>query len=214
MRILLISDRRVRPLDALWPFLPAAAEAGLTDLMIREKDLPGGPLFAMARGAVTRCRPLGVRVIVNDRVDVALAAGADGVHLGVAAIPVADARRIAGGRLRIGASTHSLEELRAAGGAGADEATFGPVFETPSKAVYGPPVGVGALVRACEESAVPVLALGGITAARIELLRGAKLSGVAAISSILAADDPAQAVRDLAAALARLDRAPEPGGAR
>jgi thiamine-phosphate pyrophosphorylase len=214
VRILLISDRRVRPLDAFWPFLPAAAAAGLTDLMIREKDLAGGPLFAMTRGAVTRCRPLGVRVIVNDRVDVALAAGADGVHLGVAGIPVTDARRIAGGRLRVGASTHSLEEIRAAGAAGADEVTFGPVFETPSKAVYGPPVGVGALVRACGESAVPVLALGGISAARIELLRGTRLAGVAAISSILAADDPAQAVRELAAALALLGRAPEPGGAR
>jgi thiamine-phosphate pyrophosphorylase len=202
MRIMLISDRHLRPIEEMWGVLPAVARAGLTDLMIREKDLPGGPLLALAREAVTHARPLGVRVIVNDRVDVALASGADGVHLGVAALPVAAAKKMAGGTLRIGASTHSLEDLLAAQRAGADEATFGPVFPTASKAAYGPPAGVAALRDAAREAAIPVLALGGVTLQRAPDLRGSGIAGVAAIGAILLAPDPAAAVAALARALA------------
>ena len=201
MRVMLISDRTLRSLEEIWPFLPGAAEAGLTDLMIREKDLPGGPLFTMVREAVYRCTPIGIQVIVNDRIDVALAAGAGAVHLGVTAVPVSEAKRIAGSRLRIGASTHSLEEHRAAESAGADYATFGPVFATPSKAAYGPPVGVDALRAACASGKPPVLALGGITPERARRLRGTGIAGVAAISAILCAVDPARAVSELVAAL-------------
>ena len=182
--------------------------------MIREKDLPGGPLLALARQAVARCRPLGVRVIVNDRLDVALASGADGIHLGVAAIPVEDAKRIAGGRLRIGASAHSLDELRAAVHAGADYATFGPVFETPSKAAFGPPVGVAALRKAAGSATIPVLALGGVTPDRIQSLRGSGIAGVAAISAILMAADPASVVRAMAEGLASDGEAGPAAGAR
>ena len=142
MEIVLISDRKILAGEDLWKVMASAAGAGLTAFMLREKDLPGRALLALAREIVARCRPMGVRVIVNDRVDVALAAGADGVHLGGDAIPADAARRIAGGRLRIGVSTHSIEEIRAAARAGADYAIFGPVFETPSKLQYGAPQGV------------------------------------------------------------------------
>ena len=208
IEIVAISDRRLRPFELVWPILPAASQGGLTAFMVREKDLPGRPLLEITREAVRRCRPLGVRVIVNDRVDVALAAEADAVHLGVAALPVEVAKEMARGRLRVGASTHSMDELRRAAAAGADYATFGPVFDTPSKAAYAAPVGVAALREAAGGVAIPVLALGGITPASAPLLRGTGIAGIAAISAILASDDPASAVRALAAALVSAPGAP------
>jgi thiamine monophosphate synthase len=99
------------------------------------------------------------------------------VHLGVAGIPVAEARRFAGPRLSLGASTHNLPELRAAQEGGADYATFGPVFATASKAAYGPPVGVEALREAVRASTIPVLALGGITADSARALGGGRHRG-------------------------------------
>ena len=186
MRIMLISDRRQRALEELWAVLPQAARAGLTDVMIREKDLAGGPLLSLVQGTLAHARPAGVRVIVNDRLDVALAAGADGAHLGVAGIPVAEARRFLGPKLTLGASTHNLAELRAAQEGGADYATFGPVFATASKAAYGPPLGVEALCEAVRSSSMPVLALGGITADRARELGGSGIAGVAAIGALLA----------------------------
>jgi thiamine-phosphate pyrophosphorylase len=198
---MLISDRRIRPIEDLWEVLPQAARAGLTDLMIREKDLAGGPLLALTRDAIARARPLGIRVLVNDRLDVAIAAGADGVHLGAAGLPVAPAKAMCRGTLRVGASTHSLAELRAAAEAGADYATFGPVFATISKASYGPPVGVPALREAVRASTIPVLALGGITASRAQELRGTGVAGVAAIGAILQDPDPPAAIAAIARAL-------------
>lgn len=215
-RIILISDRRIRSFESLWSLLPGVAGAGLTALMIREKDLPGGALLTLTREAVRRCRPLGIEVLVNDRVDVALAGEADGVHLGVASLRVRDATRIAEAargeassrsdlaRLIVGASTHSLEELRVAEDEGADYAVFGPVFETPSKAAHGPPVGVSALREASECVAIPVLALGGIRLDRIERLEGTNIAGIAAISAILAAEDPVQSVKSIASRLTAL----------
>jgi thiamine-phosphate pyrophosphorylase len=183
--------------------------------MIREKDMAGGPLLALVREAVGRCRPLGVHVIVNDRIDVALATGADGVHLGVAAIPVEEARKIAAGKpMRIGASTHSLDELLAAVRAGADYATFGPIFETASKAAFGPPVGLAALREAARSVPIPVLALGGVTLARIPSLRDSGIAGVAAISAILMAADPPSVVRAMAEGLASDRGAGPAAGAR
>jgi thiamine-phosphate pyrophosphorylase len=201
---MLITDRRIRPIEDLWDVLPQAAHAGLTDLMIREKDLAGAPLLALVREAIVRARPTGIRVIVNDRLDVALAAGADGVHLGVAGLPVAAVRTSAGGRLRIGASTHSLEELIAAAEAGADYATFGPVFPTASKAAYGPPVGVPALRQAARATSIPVLALGGVNATRAAELHGTGIAGVAAIGAILQDADPPSVVAEIARALQAL----------
>ena len=208
---MLISDRRLRPIEDLWDLLPRAARAGLTDIMIREKDLTGGPLLSLVRETIARARPAGIRVIVNDRLDVALAAGAEGVHLGVAGLPVAAAKAMAEGRVRVGASTHSLSELTAAAESGADYATFGPVFPTASKAAFGPPVGVAMLQQAARATSIPVLALGGVTASHAPELRGTGIAGVAAIGAILQDPDPVAAVAAIARALGAVVPSGGPG---
>jgi thiamine-phosphate pyrophosphorylase len=132
----------------------------------------------------------GARLLINDRVDVALAVAADGVHLGGRSLPVATVRRLLGPDRLIGVSTHHPAEIAAAAAAGADFATFGPVYATPSKLPYGQPLGLAALRQACHASPVPVFALGGIRAAHLAALQAAGCAGVAVISAIIAATDP------------------------
>jgi thiamine-phosphate pyrophosphorylase len=189
-RILLITDRRQAGGGGLEAAVEAALDGGIRAVMLREKDLPGKELFRMAERLRVLTRRFGARLLVNDRIDVALAAEADGAHLGTRSIPVAAARSLLGNSALLGCSTHGLEELRKAVSCGADYVTFGPVYATPSKAAYGPPVGIGAMSRACRESPIPVFALGGVTPGRVgETLRSGAF-GVALISGIVAAPDP------------------------
>jgi len=181
-----------------------AAIAGGCDLVqVREKDLGGGPLLALAREIVEAAKSSPVRcsVVVNDRLDVALAARAAGVHLPADGLPAGQVRRAAGKRWIIGRSVHSLAEARQAQKEGADYLVFGPVFETPGKASFGPPQGTDALRKVIEGVRLPVWAIGGVTPERAAGLRGLGIAGVAAISCIAAAADPAGAVRDLREAL-------------
>jgi thiamine-phosphate pyrophosphorylase len=144
----------------------------------------------------------GAKLLINDRVDIALAAGADGVHLGVASIPPAEARRLLGSGRLIGCSTHSEEQLAAAEAGGADFVTFGPVYATPSKAPYGPPVGVEALRRACAAAGIPVFALGGVGPRNVGEVIAAGADGIAAISAVLAAEDPGTAASEIESRMA------------
>ena len=121
------------------------------------------------------------RVLVNDRLDVAMAAGAGGVHLGGQSMPVSAVRQVAPRPIVIGASCHSFSEASAAESGGADYLLFGPVFETPSKLKYGPPVGLDALRKVAAEIRVPVLALGGITMERVRPCLEAGAAGIAGI---------------------------------
>src|SRR5262249_28395574 len=131
----------------------------------------------------------------NDRIDVALAVGADGVHLGGTSVPVAVARTLVGPGGLIGVSTHAAAELRTL--LGADLAFFGPVYSTPGQT----PVGLGALRAAVGAATVPVLAIGGVTAQAVAPVRATGAHGVAVIRAILSAPDPAAATRELLAAL-------------
>ncbi len=143
----------------------AAAAAGVDWVQIREKDLSGRELLALAREAVAGC---GVaRVMVNDRLDVALAAGAAGVHLGRESLSVRDVVGWCRGgnapaEFVVGVSCHSLEEAREAESAGASYIFFGPVFDTPSKRGMGEPQGVARLGEICRSVTIPVLAIGGV----------------------------------------------------
>jgi thiamine-phosphate diphosphorylase len=180
------------------------AIAGGADLVqLREKDLGGRELLTLARDSVEAARGSGrCRVIVNDRLDVALAARAAGVHLPAEGLPIGAVRRLAPKRFLVGRSVHSLAEAQRARKEGADYVIFGPVFATPSKLAYGPPQGPDALRKLAAAVKLPVWAIGGITPTTAAELRGLPIAGVAAISAIAAAEDPAQAVRDLRAALA------------
>jgi thiamine-phosphate pyrophosphorylase len=145
-----------------------------------------------------RCRAAGVRLLVNDRADVALATGA-GVHLPAAGLSPADARRMLGPDAIVGRSAHDAGELPAA--AGADFLLFGPVFDTASKRAFGAPQGVERLRAFCAASPVPVLAVGGIDAGRVREVLRAGAAGIAVIGAVWRAADVASAVRDLLSAL-------------
>jgi thiamine-phosphate pyrophosphorylase len=187
----IVSDLALRASAAL-----AGLPAGLVAIHLREKDLGGRDLLALARTLVAVCRAHGQRLLVNDRLDVALAAGADGVHLPAAGIPVADARRLLGPAALVGVSCHSAADVARALAGGASYATFSPVYETPSKRAYGPPVGLDAL-REAARLGLPLVALGGVSPERVPELRAAGAAGVAAIRAWLEAPDPALAVRAL-----------------
>ncbi|NDY42660.1 thiamine phosphate synthase [Dissulfurirhabdus thermomarina] len=175
-----------------------ALEGGVGAVQLREKDLPPRDLLPLALELRDLTRRHGARLLVNDRVDVALAAGADGVHLAATSLPVAAVRRITGPGFLVGVSTHSVAEVLEAEAAGADFVTFGPVYPTPSKARYGPPVGLGPLREACRRAALPVFALGGVKAANVAEVLEAGAAGVALISAVLWAPRPAEAARAFA----------------
>ncbi len=201
LRLCLVTDRTLCRDRDLIGAVAACLEAGLPAVQVREKDLPALELARLCRALRDLTRARGALLIVNDRVDVALAVGADAVQRTSTSLPVEDIRLIADKRLRIGASVHSLEEAQAAEAAGADWLVFGPVYDTPSKRRYGPPQGLAALGRVATAVRVPVLAIGGITAERVAEVRAAGAHGVAVISAILAAADPSAATRRFLAAL-------------
>jgi thiamine-phosphate pyrophosphorylase len=172
---------------------------GSVAVQLREKDQGGRDLLALARALEAICGPADQPLVVNDRLDVAVAAGAAGAHLPSAGVPPADARRFLGPRALVGVSCHSPEEVARAKAGGADFATFGPVFETPSKRDYGPPVGLARLAEAARLG-LPLYGLGGVDAANAGQVVAAGAHGVAAIRAWAAAPDPAAAVRALLAA--------------
>jgi thiamine-phosphate pyrophosphorylase len=185
-----------------WEEVVARAIAGGADaIQVREKVLSGRELVAHARAVRAICAPRGVATIVNDRLDVALAADADGVHLGTDDLPVREARRIAGAALRIGASTHSLAEARAAIDAGADHCGVGAMYESGLKPGLAP--SGAAYLRAFVEEfpGFPHLAIGGIAPGRVKSLVGAGCRGVAVSSAICGAADPEAVARAIVAEL-------------
>jgi len=181
-RLLAVSDGTVSPRGddpRFTRWIEGLAAAGVDGAQMREKHLDDRRLYEIV-GIARRRLPPQVRLLVNGRADVALAAGADGVHLPAAGLPVAALRERFGPELMIGRSTHAPEEVAAARDAGADYVTFGPVYPTPSKAAYGPPPGLDGLRRAVA-SGLPVLALGGVDAGRLEEVAAAGAAGAAGI---------------------------------
>jgi thiamine-phosphate pyrophosphorylase len=181
--------------------------AGPCCLQLRAKGAPARALEAAAHRLLPLCRAAGVPFCVNDRLDVALAVGADVVHLGQDDLPLADARRVRAGAGRpdlvIGFSTHDRAQALAAATAGADYIGFGPVFGTRSKANPDPTVGLAALADVCRAVSVPVVAIGGITLDAVPSVARAGASAAALIAAIDTAPDPSAAGRAGAAAFAR-----------
>jgi thiamine-phosphate pyrophosphorylase len=193
-----ITDRRqirTRTLDAC---IAEAIAAGLDWVQIREKDLSARRLLAVAEAAVKVARQQGrTRVMVNDRLDVALAAKAHGVHLGAHSMPADLVRRLAPRDFVVGVSCHSLEESRAAQAAGADYILLGPIFATPSKLAYGPPLGLAKLREVTLLVTLPVFALGGITIDRVASCLENGAAGIAGIRIFQDCDSVRELVRGL-----------------
>ena len=164
-------------------FVRAAVEAEVVLLQIREKSLPARVLYELVTRAAEITRDSKTRLLVNDRADIARAAGADGVHLTASSLPADVVRRTFGAEFLIGVSTHSLDEARAARDGGADFVVFGPVFETESKRGFGAPQGLDKLRQVADElRGFPVLAIGGISLENAGACFDAGASGIAAIS--------------------------------
>jgi thiamine-phosphate pyrophosphorylase len=200
-RLYVITDRHAtggRPLvQVLAAVLRGAAAHRRPDgrlplaVQLREKDLPAAALLSLARELAALTKAAGAALFVNDRLDIALACGAEGIHLPVSGLSPTDVRAIAP-QLLVAVSTHAADEVEAAALAGACFAVFGPVFATPSKrGVFEPRAEAG--LRAACRAPLPVLALGGITPGRASLCRAAGASGLACIRAVLSAPDPAAA---------------------
>jgi thiamine-phosphate pyrophosphorylase len=201
LRLCLVTDRTQTRGRDLVAVVGECLAAGLPAVQVREKDLGAADLAFLCRRLVAPVRDVGAMLVVNDRVDVALAVGADAVQRTHTSLPIDDIRAIAGRRLRVGASVHSLEDAVDAELKGADWVIYGPVYETPSKRPYGPPQGLDRLAAVARGLRIPVVAIGGVTPARVKEVRAAGARGVAAISAILAADSPAAATRQFLEAL-------------
>jgi thiamine-phosphate pyrophosphorylase len=195
MEAYLITDRLITSEEFQLRLLREAASAGVDRIQIREKDLGGRALLRRVREALEAARGTRATVLVNDRVDVALAAQAQGVHLGRAGLPPGAARRIGGEDLVLGASSHTLEEAAEAQEEGADYLFFGPVFATASKMAWGEPVGVAKLEAVLHTVRVPVYAVGGISLDNLERLRGLPLAGVAMISAFVRTPSVGELIR-------------------
>jgi len=201
----LITDRKAAGPKGLVPTLEAAFKAGVTLAQLREKDLPATELLALAKEAVAAARRHGARLLVNDRTDIAVLAGADGVHLTSKSYSPVHARALLGKEGLIGVSTHSVEEALRAEEDGADFVTFGPVFHTPSKEGMGAPLGTDALTAAAHRLSIPVYGLGGVGPDNIEDVISTD-ANAALISAIMADDVPERAASVLLAAIERLKR--------
>jgi len=178
----------------------AALAGGARLVQLREKDLDGGDLLALAEPLVADCHGAGAQLLVNDRIDVALAAGADGVVLPSDSFPTEVARQLLGRGATIGRSAHAAEEVERAAREGCDFVLFGPVYATPAKAAFGPPQGIERL-REASARGIGTFAVGGLTAANAAAALAVGAYGVAVIREVMSAADPQEAVRALLAAL-------------
>jgi thiamine-phosphate pyrophosphorylase len=195
-KLYLITDRKQMHMP-LPEAVRLALEGGVRAIQLREKDLPIRELLALGRELRSLTKEFGARLFINDRFDVAVAAEADGVHLGQQSMPVSAVRKIAGQGMMIGVSTHNLYEAKDAEAGGADFITFGPVFSTPSKLQYGAPLGLEALAAVKQRIRIPVFGLGGIKPGSLSSVLQAGADGIAMISAVFAADDIRKAARTI-----------------
>jgi thiamine-phosphate pyrophosphorylase len=183
----------------------SAFEGGARWAVLREKDLPRDDLVTLARRLVAAARPFGATVLVNGDASVAVESGAAGVHL-PQGFTVSETRRILRAGALIGVSAHNLEEVREAAKAGADYATLSPVFPTESKPGYGPVLGLETFAAIAELTALPLLALAGVSPANARACMEARAAGVAVMGSVMRADSAGFLVEKLVTAISQ--RAP------
>ncbi len=193
-----ITDRKQIRNRSLESCIADAIAAGVDWVQIREKDLPTRRLLDLADEALMHARGQGkTRVMVNDRLDVAIAAKAHGVHLGRRSLPADSVRKLAPPEFVVGVSCHSLQEALAAQAAGANYLLLGPIFETPSKLPYGPPLGLATLREVTRQISIPVFALGGIAVDRVSACRENGAMGIAGIRIFQDCDSLDESVKEL-----------------
>ena len=192
----LITDRNLckQPLSHT---VKLALKGGVKTIQLREKGLVTHELYSLACELRKITSDFKANLIINDRVDIALAVEADGVHLGWQSLPFWIMRKLLGLEKLIGVSTHNRQEALQAQDNGADYITFGPVFDTPSKAGILDPTGPEEILKIRSEIRIPVIALGGISEKNIEAVLHSGADGIAVISSIMQADNPEGAARCL-----------------
>lgn len=198
LRLILITDRELAARRGGVPAVVGRAlDAGARAIQLRMKDAGAGEMLEAAAGLRRATRAAGALLFVNDRVDVALAAEADGVHLGPDDLPVGPVRRAVGGDLIIGYSTDRPEEARRAVGEGADYIGCGTVYATDSKSDAGEVIGPEGLHAVATAVDAPVVGIGGVTPERAGEVARTGASGAAVISAVMGADEPGRAVREL-----------------
>lgn len=189
-RLYLITDRRLFTDDnSLFDAVEEALKGGVKAVQLREKDLETRRLLSMAYSLRELTSGYSAKLFINDRVDIALAVDADGVHLGGESMPAFAARKAAGEAMLIGVSAHSIEEAKNAEEEGAAFVTLGPVYETPSKMKYGNPLGPELLREVRGKISIPVFAIGGIKKERVGSVLKGGATGIALISAILGSED-------------------------
>ncbi len=196
-RLLVVTDRHQTKGRALVPLLERVLAAGLLTVQLRERDLSARELVALAREVQAVTASSKSQLLINDRIDVALTLDGVGVHLRSNSLPISVARQLLGAQRLLGISVHSIEEAVQAESQGADYIILGPIYETPSKQMFGPPLGIHVLERACGMVRIPIIGIGGVTAVRAREMRRAGAFGAAVITAILGANDVESATRDL-----------------
>jgi len=201
-----VTDRHQTGGRDLLDVVSQALTAGVLAVQLREKELPTRDLYHLAEKLLAVTRAAGAALLINDRLDVAMALSADGVHLTRRSLPPRECRELLGPERLIGVSCHSLAEVWESVDGGADFVVLGPIFQTPSKAAYGPPLTTAALREARAAVGLPILAIGGIQETHVGEVMAAGADGIAVISAVMAARDPGQAAAALLAAVAAARR--------
>jgi thiamine-phosphate pyrophosphorylase len=199
LKLYLVTDRDLSLGRSLEEVVSEAVKGGVTIVQLREKEASTGEFVALARRLMSILKPLGIPLIINDRVDVALAVDADGVHIGQSDMAYADARRLLGPDKIIGLSVESLEDLEAANALDVDYVGISPVYGTPTKTDTAEPFGLEGLRKAVEMSVHPTVAIGGMNARTIGEVMEAGADGVAVVSAICSAEDISKAAKELKA---------------
>jgi thiamine-phosphate pyrophosphorylase len=197
----LVTDRHRTNGRPLVSVVERAMDAGLRAVQVRERDLATTDLLDLSGDLGASVRARGGRMLINDRIDLVLALGADGAHVRADSLPVAVARRLLGPARLVGVSAHSADDVVRAECEGADFAVLGPIYETPSKRAYGSPIGLRPLEEAVRRCRIPVFAIGGVTPDRVPEVRRAGAYGVAVVSAILSAASVESATRQFLDAL-------------
>ena len=196
-RLFLVTDRHQTNGRPLVPLLQRVLTAGVPAIQLRERDLSAKELVTLAREVQAVMASRRSQLLINDRIDVALALEGVGVHLRSNSLPVSVARQLLGAQRLLGISVHAVEEAVQVESQGVDYIVLGPIYERPTKQMFGPPLGIQTLEKACRLVRIPIIGIGGVTAARVREMRCAGAFGVAVITAVLGAVNVESAAREL-----------------